>query len=226
MRLILCRHGVTRYNVERRVQGSLQTDLLEEGFGQARDLGRRLAGEKIDAAYSSSMKRAIQTAHEVVKHHRGLKLQHLPGLNERGFGVAEGFHWDELAKYPGILSEGTHLLDHRFKPEQGESWTEVRHRAMKAMRAILKKHPEGTVLVVAHGGTNRMLLSGILGLPIQKAFEFRQHNACINRIDVQGKKVRVEVLNDTSHIHPHHLEDARRRVMGKRQKPKARKASK
>ncbi len=207
--LILVRHGVTRHNVERRVQGSTQTELLEEGFGQAKDLGKRLAGEKIDATYSSSLKRAVQTAKEVLRHHPKLKLHCIPQLNERSFGIAEGFRFSELKRFPGILSEATEKLDYEYKPARGESWGEVRKRAMHAIRAVLKKHAgEETVLVVAHGGTNRMILSGLIGLPIQKSFVFRQHNACINRLQIKGKRVRVQALNDISHIRKEHVVDA------------------
>ncbi len=200
-RIILSRHGVTRHNIEGRVQGSLQTRLASKGRVQARLLATRLKREKIDAAYSSALKRAVQTAREVLKFHAGLRLRRLRELNERNFGVIEGFTWKELARYPGILSERTGRVDHRFKPEKGESWQEVRKRAMAAVKRILLEHEGETVFIAAHGGTNRMILSGLIGLPIQKAFVFRQHNACVNVIDVrEGGVVRVQALNDTSHL--------------------------
>lgn len=200
-RIILARHGVTRHNIEGRVQGSLQTRLARKGRAQARLLAKRLKAEKIDVAYSSALKRAVQTAEEVLGLHAGVKLHKLQELNERSFGVIEGFTWKELQKYPGILSERTMRVDHRFKPAKGESWQEVRKRAMRAMKKIMEKHDGKTVFVVAHGGTNRMILSGLIGLPIQKAFVFRQHNACVNIIEMrEGGVVRVETINDTSHL--------------------------
>ena len=200
-RIILARHGVTRHNIEGRVQGSLQTNLAKKGKAQAMLLALRLKHEKIDAAYSSCLRRAVQTAEEVLKYHPGLKLCRLRELNERNFGVIEGFTWKELEKYPGILSERTGRVDHRFKPERGESWQEVRKRAMRAVRKIIERHGGETVFIAAHGGANRMLLSGLIGLPIGKAFVFRQHNACINIIDVRDNGVvRVETINDTEHL--------------------------
>ncbi|MBU1196978.1 histidine phosphatase family protein [Candidatus Micrarchaeota archaeon] len=203
--LILVRHGVTKYNVDRRVQGSLETSLLKEGIGQAKDLGKKLAREPIDAAYCSNLYRAKQTAKEVLKYHKRLRLHCFSELNERSFGIAEGFSGRELQKYPGILSEADAILDHHYKPEKGESWNEVRHRAMKVIRKIVQQHANDTVFVAAHGGTNRMILSGLLGLPIQKSFVFRQHNACINRLSIRNKRVRVTVINDTCHIQQKHF---------------------
>ena len=200
-RIILARHGVTKYNMEGRVQGSLQTPLHRKGLQQAKLLGRRLKDEQIDAAYSSCLRRAVQTAKEVLKFHPRIGLCRMRELNERSFGAVEGFTFKEVEKYPGILSERSAAVDHRFKPEKGESWGEVRRRAMGAVRKIIEAHGDGTVFIAAHGGTNRMLLSGLIGLPIQKAFVFRQHNACINIIDVRGGGVvRVERLNDTTHL--------------------------
>ncbi|MFH1200230.1 MAG: histidine phosphatase family protein [Candidatus Micrarchaeota archaeon] len=200
-RIILARHGITRHNFEGRVQGSLQTTLMAKGVRQAKLLAKRLAGERIDAAYCSSLTRAVQTAQEVLKYHKSLKLCRLRELNERSFGIVEGLTFAEIAKYPGILSEQTGRVDHRYAPEKGESWQQVKTRAMRAVKKILSAHGGETVFVAAHGGTNRMILAGLTGLPIQKAFVFRQHNACINIIDVRENGiVRVEAINDTGHL--------------------------
>ena len=61
-RLLLVRHGLTDHNVDRRVAGYTDIDLNEEGFRQAEKLSKRLADEKIDAAFSSDLQRAVDTA--------------------------------------------------------------------------------------------------------------------------------------------------------------------
>ena len=70
---------------------------------------------------------------------------------------------------------------------------------MGAIRRIIKAHPVGTVAVVAHGGTNRVILSSLIGLPLRKIAVFRQNNACVNILEIEGRKVRLKLLNDTGH---------------------------
>ena len=64
-RLLLVRHGKTEWNESGRYQGISDISLSEEGLRQAEALGQRLAGEKIDAVYSSDLKRAVQTARTI-----------------------------------------------------------------------------------------------------------------------------------------------------------------
>lgn len=63
LRLLLVRHGLSSFNVERRIQGrdDLST-LTAEGENQARRLGQALANVPITAVYSSPLKRAASTA--------------------------------------------------------------------------------------------------------------------------------------------------------------------
>ena len=68
-RLLLARHGVTEYNTLHKIQGHSDIDLSEQGRLQVEKLGERLAGEKIDAVYSSDLKRAVDTARAAISSH-------------------------------------------------------------------------------------------------------------------------------------------------------------
>ena len=60
--LLLVRHGETEWNAEGRIQGHTDIGLSEKGAEQARSLGQRLVDLRIDAAYSSDLKRTSETA--------------------------------------------------------------------------------------------------------------------------------------------------------------------
>ena len=67
LRLLLVRHGLSSFNVERRIQGRNDLSTLTvSGEDQARRLGLALAEVPIDAAYSSPLQRASATAGGII----------------------------------------------------------------------------------------------------------------------------------------------------------------
>src|SRR5689334_8334912 len=103
-RFIVIRHGETRWNVERRVQGKGDSPLTEEGLAQADAIGKRLARERFDVLIASDLGRARQTA-ERVAHHTGLAIRFDPRLQERNFGAGEGMTYDEIDRaFPNAFS--------------------------------------------------------------------------------------------------------------------------
>ena len=62
MIIYFTRHGLTKYNKERRIQGLLDSPLTLEGKVKAKELGTRLKDEGIEVIYSSDQKRAMDSA--------------------------------------------------------------------------------------------------------------------------------------------------------------------
>jgi len=148
--ILLARHGETDWNLNRRVQGHSDTPLNDTGRAQAQALGEELAGERIDAVYSSDLVRAHETARAVAQP-RGLGVTAIRDLRERHFGTWEGLTDDEIFA--------------RFDPTPDTSWgdgetrEEMAERVLDALRRIAATHPGSRVLVVSHGGPLRAVLS-------------------------------------------------------------------
>lgn len=148
--ILLARHGETDWNLNRRVQGHSDTPLNDTGRAQAQALGEELAGERIDAVYSSDLVRAHETARAVAEP-RGLGVTAIRDLRERHFGTWEGLTDNEIFA--------------RFDPALDTSWgdgetrEEMAERVLDALRRIAATHPESRVLVVSHGGPLRAVLS-------------------------------------------------------------------
>ena len=68
--LILVRHGETVWNVEKIYRGRADVDLDEVGIKQAELLGKYLSNWKLEAVYSSPLKRALDTANIVDRYHK------------------------------------------------------------------------------------------------------------------------------------------------------------
>lgn len=177
--ILLARHGETDWNVERRVQGHSDTPLNDTGRAQARALAEELAGERIDAVYSSDLVRAHETA-RIVAEPRGLDVTAIRDLREKHFGTWEGLTDLEI--------------NERFPQTLDTSWrdwgdAETRHemadRVLGALHRIAETHPGQRVLVVSHGGPLRAVLGhcGIDGVA-------RIDNCHVVRVEIVDGSVR------------------------------------
>jgi len=90
MKLILTRHGETIENQKKIMQGHLGGHLSENGKWQVRKLALRLKNEKIDAMYSSDLKRAADTAKEIAKYHKNIQINFVQELREVNLGSLTG----------------------------------------------------------------------------------------------------------------------------------------
>jgi uncharacterized phosphatase len=176
--ILLARHGETDWNLHRRIQGHSDTPLNDTGRDQARALAAELAGEAIDAVYSSDLLRAHETA-RIVAQTRGLEVTAIRDLRERDFGTWEGLTDDEIfARFPEATTGPW---------GDAETREEMAQRVADALNRIGDAHPSGRVLVVSHGGPVRAVLShcGVDGVG-------RIENCHVVRIEVGGGVIRAE----------------------------------
>ncbi|MDP2907883.1 MAG: histidine phosphatase family protein [Nanoarchaeota archaeon] len=197
MRLILVRHGRTVENQRRIVQGHIQGTLSKEGVKQAKLLAKRLSDMKIDIIFTSDLKRAKDTAKEIIKLHPEAKLVEDKRLRERSFGIYDGKHKDIVIKK--VFQKN----DFSYRPSKGESFEDVIKRVKSFYKEILKNYAKKTVLVVAHGGIlvffTRLVLDKSLKAPIQRS-EF-QKNTAVTDLKISDKgKVRTLCLNCDKHL--------------------------
>ncbi len=114
MRLIIIRHGETHANAKHIVQGHLNSRLNKKGMAQAKKIGLRLKGEKIDVIFSSDLTRARQTASEIGRFHKA-PIHYVKQIRERNAGIFEGRPFKLLLE--DFARQGT--TEERYKPEKG-----------------------------------------------------------------------------------------------------------
>jgi 2,3-bisphosphoglycerate-dependent phosphoglycerate mutase len=172
LRIYLARHGETDWNAELRLQGRTDTPLNSTGRQQAAKLAERLKGIRLDAVYSSTLSRSVETA-AIVR--GGAPVKSLAGLNERNHGKFEGKKVD--GSDPVTEQE---WRQRRRNPDDeldgGESLNQFYERVRATFAAIRSQHSSGTILIVGHSLTNQMILRALLGLTMQKATSIRQSN--------------------------------------------------
>ncbi|WP_062072313.1 histidine phosphatase family protein [Demequina sediminicola] len=163
--LVLWRHSATGFNRERRLQGSLDVPLGDEGRAQARDAARLLVdqyGTDVDIV-SSPLQRAVSSARELA----ALTQQDLTvdqAFTQRSYGEWEGLTHDEVAA--GWPEQ--YAARQRGEDPAIEGWglaADVSARVKRGLEELADR--SRTVVVVSHGSAIQLGLFGLLELPLQ-----------------------------------------------------------
>lgn len=162
------------------------------GREQAARLARRLAGEAIDAIYSSPQLRASETA-QTVATVLGLKIQTAEALDEIDFGDWTGKTYEELR----ALAEWRdfNMLRSSVRIAEGELLLEVQTRIIGLMARLCADHPDGTVALVSHGDPIRLALAHQLGTPIDFILRLEIGPASISAVELHSHGPRVLWIN-------------------------------
>jgi broad specificity phosphatase PhoE len=186
------RHGQSEGNAARIFTGQTDSPLTEHGRQQAAAVADELANVKFDRIVSSDLSRTRDTAEVIAKRH-GLAVEVLPELREIDVGERTGKDFDETAALPGWNEDGFVAWP------GGESLDQVLGRTLGAVARLTRESPGKTILVVGHGGVNRILLSHFLGI-LPKLDRTPGGNTNISVVHTDGKKHTVERLFVTDHV--------------------------
>lgn len=194
--IIFVRHGLTDWNVEGRWQGYTDIPLNATGRAQARAAAQRIAKWPVEAIYTSDAKRAAETA-EIIGRAMSMEPIRDKAWRERYLGELEGLTTKQIQeKYPHLVLSRAFI-----DAPGGETYEQLRHRVLESWEELLEDHEGNTILIVSHGGTLRLIISHVLGLPDRFYAPFWFGNTGITKVVVHGDgRTQVTVLNDTSHL--------------------------
>jgi probable phosphoglycerate mutase len=156
-RLILARHGEAAYETD--TMTDFGGSLTSLGRAQARELGERLAGERVAGVVCSELARAVQTA-EIAAAVLGLPVEVRAGLQEFAIGDFLGRAWDPLVFDPMIA--GWLAGDLAPAVPGGESGEQVSGRALAVLDDVADRYRGETVLAVSHGGVILALMGRLV----------------------------------------------------------------
>src|SRR3990172_4408060 len=182
-RILLVRHGETDHNKNDILMGQLPSPLNDLGRSQALGLGRSLKNAAIGAIWSSDLLRTRQTAEIVSDHIRYPResIKYSAGFREQALGEWEDRIYKEVKLRPDFSEYVTKKLMNQGPPG-GETRQQFSDRAVKAWNDTIQS-TKGTLLIVAHGGTNRAILSAVTGITFMEGWKkYQQDNCCINEI--------------------------------------------
>lgn len=181
-RIIAIRHGETAWNVLGRIQGHTDIGLNDQGRAQAQQVAQALAGETLDAVYSSDLLRAWETAQAIAAAAQ-VPLHAESGLRERCFGSFEGSSFAEIAVQQPEAAALWRKRDPAFAPPGGgESLLQLQARIQEAVQRVAAAHVGGHIVLVAHGGVLDMLYRLATRQHLQAPRTWALPNAAVNRL--------------------------------------------
>jgi broad specificity phosphatase PhoE len=184
-RIYLMRHAdVSYYAAAGRPYRSASVPLTEAGRRQARAAAEALAEVPLDRAIVSGLARTIETARIVVGD-RPIPLEERPALQEiRGGRVTElpGDRVEAAFRHAfvGLRPESTFLGGEETFGAFGE-------RVVPCFHGLGGDDGWQHLLIVAHGGTNRVILLAALGAGLAGYGAIEQDAGCLNVLDVEGE---------------------------------------
>ena len=194
-RIHLIRHGQVEGFEQPRYNGQSDVALTDIGIGQYHRLKERLADSEISACYTSDLSRCAIGA-KIICAPLGIEPVARRELRELNFGIWEGLTWQDIrANWPDEWrARLADLVNHRV-PE-GERLLDVEARVMQFIREIVELHKGKELLVVGHGGVNRIVLLNAVGAPLDRMFNIEQNYGCLNIIDYYADgRTTVKLLN-------------------------------
>lgn len=194
LRLYLIRHGEIKPAAMGKLIGQTDVALSERGVEQACRLAEKLSSVQFDAIYSSDLRRACRTA-EIIAEHNQVRAQPSAAWREINMGIWEGRTLSALSDE--APEQVTSLFNDpaSFEYPSGESFADFTMRIQGALDQLLLTHPSGEIALVVHGGVCRVIIGGVLGMPMRNWLRLAQDYGCLNLITWYELHPMLELLN-------------------------------
>lgn len=183
-RVVLVRHGETDWNAGGIYQGWQDVPLNENGREQARFLAQQLAGVLIDAAYSSPLLRATETAETILGANAcEMSARPVTALRELSYGEWEGIPPQERRARWALLDDQWATDPWSVQFPGGESLDLLAARALPVWEGLLAQHAGQTILLAGHGHLNRVILLHARSVPRDSFWDIAQPNGSATMLE-------------------------------------------
>lgn len=195
MHFHIVRHGQTDWNVQRRIQGQLDSELNQLGIAQATERGRDFAGMPLEAAYCSSSLRTRQTIENILGE-RNDPVVFMDEFREVHFGIWQGSMWNDIeTEHPDMVEAYQKALPHYFV-EDAETPIQTQTRGVDAFEKLIVQHKDAAedsnILLVSHGAIMKKMLGFYAGIALTELHNLAPLPNCAHCIiEVQGEARKV-----------------------------------
>jgi probable phosphomutase (TIGR03848 family) len=201
--VLVVRHGLTASTGSALTGWTPGVVLDDRGNKQARELGDRLAGVRLDAIVSSPLERCQQTAAAIAAANEAnavpkLTVQTDDRLGECRYGDWTGQPLKRLAKDPLWRVVQQHPSAVTFPGKDGESMIAMQHRAVSAVRdwnARLGR--DAAYLICSHGDVIKAILADSLGMHLDMCQRIQVDPCSLSVVRYTPVRPFVVRMNDT-----------------------------
>ncbi len=167
------RHGQTRFNQEKRLQGRCDSPLTYDGIRQVKKLRDILDQQYFDAVYASPAGRVRQTV-EILNENQHYPIHYLENLQEPSFGLGEGQEIENNEQ----IAKCFQYFD--WSSLAGDSYQKASERINNCLHEIITKtHENDRILIVSHGTIMQLIQKNLLHINLE---EYR-HQCQVKGID-------------------------------------------
>jgi phosphoserine phosphatase len=202
-KILLVRHGHVEGIKPERFRGRQPLALTARGLAEAEAVAHRIATAwRPRRIYTSPMGRCVKTAEAITQACGIVGVEICDPLNDIDYGSWQFKTFADAKAESAMLFDAWFATPDLVRFPNGESLQDLAARIADALRLVLSRRPDDTVVLVGHDSGNRALLLQLLGLPLSAYWRLAQSPCCVNEIDIVDGKVRIQRLNET-----HHLDD-------------------
>lgn len=199
-KIILTRHGHVEGIKPERFRGRQNIPLTDRGRAEAQAVAQRIASSWTPSAiYTSPLERCIVTGAAISKA-CNVAASVLDDLNDIDYGEWQFKTYQEIQGTHSKLFTAWFATPQLVRFPDGESLQDLVARSSDALRLILSRHADDTVVLVGHDSVNRALLSQLLDQPLSTYWRVSQHPCCLNEVDIVDGRIHVVRINETHHL--------------------------
>jgi broad specificity phosphatase PhoE len=199
-KILLTRHGHVEGILPERFRGRAELALTKKGVAEAEALAARIARAwKPAVVYTSALQRCVVTG-TIIANLCGVKAIPLEGLMDIDYGAWQMRTHEEIKAEAPEAYRLWRTAPQRVRFPDGESLQDLFARTADVLRLVLERHPADTVVMVGHDSVNRSILMQFLDQPLSAYGRLAQDPCTLNEVDVEGDDIRVQRINDTSHL--------------------------
>lgn len=147
LRVVLIRPGSTEYDLQGRIQGTLNIPLSEEGSYEVLRLIEDLGDMDIDVLYTSSCQPALQTAERLAEALH-LRLRRIDRLHNLNYGLWQGQLVSEVRRRQPKVYRQWQEQPETVCPPEGETIPEADERVRACLSKLIRRHHDGCIGLV------------------------------------------------------------------------------
>lgn len=196
---LLVRHGQTAGNRDKIYRGRWDLPLDEDGRAQVERAGQALEALRLDAIYTSPLLRTRQTA-EAVARYQAVEPVSEEGLLDIDYGQWTRQPDERIAREQAPLYRLWHTRPQEVVFPQGEGLTQVRRRVTDMFARLTSRHDTGTVALVGHRVSVKMMLLVALGLDDSAFWKVQVDTASLSALRHEDGNWQLLFANETCHL--------------------------